>query len=239
VAATALAVYSASGADPASIQGVTDCQNALGANNAPGGRRQINWDGMPAANSAPSNLPPGFFNVNVLRGATFPQPGTGVQVSGDPPEFGNLNPTDPASFQTFSPPKLFTGIGSNVVETHFFVVGTSTPAVSAGFGAVFTDVDLPFSTKIEFIDSRGKSLGIFNVPAGPDGGLSFLCVTGFKIQSSGRGAPNIVKITSGNVAPRLGWRSMAGIDVVAMDDFTLRRPKPLTPETRLVNGTSG
>ena len=229
-----LAVFSASGATPADIQGAVDgCINSLGPNNADGGSRRINWDGVPDGNSSPNNLPPNFFNTTVPRGALFPFPGTGVQVSFSScptAEFGNINPAYPGIFQTFTPPKLFTGIDSNVVETQFFDVGTSNPGVSDGMGVVFTDVDLPFSTKLKFIDADGKSLGTFDVPAGPDGGLSFLCVTGFKIRADGHGAPNIVRIISGNVAPSAVALDGGGADVVVMDDFIFGDPQPFTDD---------
>src|SRR5437868_2899696 len=49
-----------------------------GANGSFGGvRREINWDGVPDASSAPSNLPADFFNVTSPRGVVFSTPGTG------------------------------------------------------------------------------------------------------------------------------------------------------------------
>jgi hypothetical protein len=72
------------------------------------GRREINWDGVPDALSAPNNLPANFFNVNSPRGVVFSTPGTGFQVSANaatatPVEFGNINASYPGLFKTFSP----------------------------------------------------------------------------------------------------------------------------------------
>ena len=79
-----------------------------------GARREINWDAVPDARSAPNDLPLDFFNVNSPRGAVFATPGTGVQVSANavnptatPIEFGNLDASYPATFATFSPERLF------------------------------------------------------------------------------------------------------------------------------------
>src|SRR5438445_4709877 len=97
------------------------------------GRREINWDGVPDAFSAPNNLPANFFNVNSPRGVVFATPGTGFQVSANsvnptstPIEFGNLNGTYPAIFTTFSPQRLFTALGSNIIDVVFLVPGSST-----------------------------------------------------------------------------------------------------------------
>src|SRR5438105_13986311 len=113
-----------------------------GANGSFGGlRREINWDGVPDALSAPNNLPANFFNVNSPRGVVFATPGTGFQVSANagvvPVEFGNVDPSYPSTFAAFSAQRLFTPLGSNVVDVLFFVSGTNTPATVAGFGSVF------------------------------------------------------------------------------------------------------
>src|SRR5262245_44410600 len=128
-------VFEASGATPADIQAEVDAfRSFLGTlnPNVPGsfadGRREINWDGVPDAFSAPNNLPANFFNSNSPRGAVFFTPGSGFQVSADnsnptntPILFGNLHPAFPLMFSTFSPQRLFTALNSNVVETLFFV----------------------------------------------------------------------------------------------------------------------
>src|SRR5438093_2176394 len=124
-------VFEASGSGPADIQAAVDEFRAfLGAlnPNVPGsfsdGRREINWDGVPDAFAAPNNLPANFFNFNSPRGVVFGTPGTGFQVSANaglstPIKFGNLNANYPNIFQTFSPQRLFTALGSNVTDVNF------------------------------------------------------------------------------------------------------------------------
>jgi hypothetical protein len=142
----AAVTFSATGVNAAGIQTTVDAfRTALGTLNAnvagsfPSGRREINWDGVPDALSAPNNLPADFFNVNSPRGVVFSTPGTGFQVSanaasGTPVEFGNINATYPTNFQTFSPQRLFTALGSKVVDVTFFVPGSTAPATTSGFG---------------------------------------------------------------------------------------------------------
>jgi hypothetical protein len=200
-------------------------------------RREINWDGTPDGFSAPNNLPGNFFNSNSPRGAEFSTPGTGVQVSANsgvaPVEFDNINPSYSSTFGVFSSQRLFTGVDSNTVDVSFFLPGTTTPALVSGFGAVFTDVDLTSSTKIEFFDSANASLGTYAVPVGTVGSesLSFLGVSFTE-------GPIIshVRITSGNMALGAGINDGSPfgpdnvVDVVAMDDFIYAAPVP-EPET--------
>ena len=235
----AIMTFTASGSNAAAIQATVDAYRAaLGANNGvggsfPGGRREINWDGTPAAFSAPNNLPPDFFNVNSPRGVVFSTPGTGFQVSGDgssaasPLEFANLNPTYPDHFTTFSPVKLFTPLGSNVTDVSFFLPGTSTPATTRGFGAVFTDVDLANTSSITAFDANGTSLGTFFVPA-QNQGLSFLgLLSDGSTPFFGR-----VRITTGNAAP--GPNESATVDVAVMDDFIYGEPTAVPEPTTLL-----
>jgi len=200
-------------------------------------RREINWDGVPDGFSAPNNLPPNFFNSNSPRGAEFSTPGSGVQVSANsgaaPVEFANIDPSYLSTFGVFSSQRLFTGLGSNVVDVSFFLPGTSTPALVSGFGSVFTDVDLTSSTKIEFFDASNASLGTYAVPTGTVGSesLSFLGVSFTE-------GPIIshVQITSGNTALGAGIIDGAPsgpdnvVDLVVMDDFLYAAPVP-EPET--------
>ncbi len=230
---------------PASITGARDQFRAdLGGGTVAGpngsfgdARREINWDGTPDGFSAPNNLPGNFFNSNSPRGAEFSTPGTGVQVSANsgvaPVEFDNINSNYSSTFGVFSSQRLFTGVDSNTVDVSFFLPGTTTPALVSGFGAVFTDVDLTSSTKIEFFDSANASLGTYAVPVGTVGSesLSFLGVSFTE-------GPIIshALITSGNTALGAGINdgSPLGpdnvVDVVVMDDFIYAAPVP-EPET--------
>jgi len=228
----------AAGPSLASIQAAVDqLRSDLGSTNNgvggtfPSGHREINWDGVPDTFSSPNNLPANFFNVNSARGVVFSTPGSGFQVSaktGNPtitaPRFGNINPNYLNDFQTFSPERLFTAIGSNITDVVFFLPGTTTQAFVNGFGAVFTDVDSPTSTTLQFFDQAGVSLGTFAVPALPSGSqnLSFLGV----FFNAGERVSR-VRIRSGDVA--LGPNdNPAGGDVVAMDDFIYGEPQSVT-----------
>ncbi len=225
--ARALEFFGASGPDAVAI---TPMVNAFRSNlgnlnpNVAGsfdtGRREINWDGVPAAFSAPNLLPNNFFNANSPRGAVFSTPGAGVEVSANaadgPVRFGNIDPNYPSLFQVFSPQKLFTAINSNIVDVDFFVPGSSVAALTRGFGAVFTDVDLPNTTSLTFFGANNQPLGTFFVPSAPgDQTFSFLGVD-FGLPEVSR-----VRITNGNVALALGQLDP---DVVVMDDFIYGEP---------------
>lgn len=239
----AAVTFSGTGANAAGIQATVDAfRTALGTLNAnvagsfASGRREINWDGVPDASSAPNNLPANFFNVNSPRGVVFSTAGTGFQVSataasGTPVEFGNINANYTAIFQTFSAQRLFTALGGNVVDVNFFVPGSTTPATTSGFGAVFTDVDLANTTSIQFFDEMDNSLGTFFVPAvlGSEN-LSFLGVLFNAGERIGR-----VRITSGNAA--LGPNETSVVDMVVMDDFIYAEPQGAVTPTPTATAT--
>lgn len=219
-------VQQAAGTSVAAIQSAVDAyRNDLGTLNTAGpaasGRREIGWDGVPDAQSAPNLLPPDFFNVNVPRGVVFSTTrGSRFQVSANagvaPIRFDNLNPTYSTLFTTFSPQRLFTPLDTNRLTIRFFVPGSQTPATSAGFGAVFTDVDRP-GTSITYLDARNRVLGTFAVPVSPGSQtLSFLGVRFLNARVAR------VRITSGNTRP--GLDETRARDVVVMDDFIFGEP---------------
>ena len=237
-ASAATNTTAASGTQPVVVQAAGDVAAAvnqyrglLGDNNGggpgakPSGRREINWDGVPDAQSAPNLFPPDFFNAAAApgaRGIVFSTPGTGLQVSagitnptGTLPRFGNINPTYPDIFKAFSPPKLFSPLGSNIVDLSFFVPGTQTPALVRGFGAVYTNVEADH-TSYEYFDQNGQSLGHYTVPP-QKAGLSFLGVA-FP-------SPVVahVRVEYGTVA--LGPNDDATHNVAVMDDFIYGEPQ--------------
>jgi hypothetical protein len=225
----AVNVQQAAGTSAAAIQSAVDAYRAdLGALNPNvtgsfgSGRREINWDGVPDAFSAPNLLPADFFNVNSPRGAVFATSGSGFQVSANagvaPIEFDNINPTYSSLFTIFSPQRLFTALGDKRLTVQFFEPGSTTPATTSGFGAVFTDVDRP-GTRIAYFDAMGRRLARFDVPVSPGSEtLSFLGVRFLDDRVA------MVRITSGD--SRLGENETRGRDLVVMDDFIYGEPIP-------------
>jgi len=218
--------------DPQVITGAGNIQvaldeyrNLLGTNNgssAPqeSGRREINWDGVPDSLAAPNYLPHDFFKG---RGADFTTPGLGVQVSADAnnpwgalPSFGHINPNYVNIFPAFSQERLFSPIGSNVVDLRFYVPGTTTPAVVRGFGAVYVDVDRNENTAFEYFDINDHSLGVYATPTQNQGHV-FLGVL-FDSPIVHR-----VRIEYGNTA--LGPDDGGSVDVSVMDDFIFGEPQ--------------
>lgn len=225
-------IFSGSSIDASDIQAVVNQFRAtLGTLNPnttasfSNGRREINWDGVPDSFASPNSLPGNFFNVNSPRGVVLSTPGTAFQVSANaggatPVEFGNINPAYGGQFRPYSPQRLFAPVGSNVVDVSFFLPGSTTAALTNGFGSVFTDVDFANVTGIEFFGENNVSLySAFAPPAGVSSeGLSFLAVYFTEGNVISR-----VRITSGTTA--LGPNDGGNIDVVALDDFIYGEPR--------------
>jgi hypothetical protein len=223
-------VFEAGGTDAtSSIQATVDAfRAALGIvnnGNNPGplfsGRREINWDGGGNTNTPSATPLDAFLNI---RGARFTTAGAGFIQA--PPSGGAngglaaafVNATYGDIFGVFSSPRVFTPVDSNITDVLFFIPGTNggTQAEVSGFGAVFTDVDLASSTKIDFFDRNGSLLTEQFVPAGTvaNKSLSFLGV----IFSAGEEIAR-VRITSGNATLSTSNNDGLGTDLVVMDDF--------------------
>jgi hypothetical protein len=216
--------------NPSSIQSSVDSfRNELGNpnnGNAPGtlagGRREINWDGGGATTATASGSTlTAFTNI---RGATFTTPGTGfLQTPLNAPELLSINPTYGTTFNSLSPERIFTPVGSNVTDVTFSVPGTNgkTPATVSGFGAVFTDVALANVTRMEFFGINGNQLLSVTAASGTvaNGSLSFLGAVG----NAGEQIAE-VRITTGTTALGPNNNPSGGVNVVAMDDFIYSEP---------------
>jgi hypothetical protein len=231
-ATAAPVVRQAAGATAGDIQAAVDqFNNDLGTANGGGppaasGRRQIVWDGVPAERQSPAFMPENQFR-NV--GALFSTPtlGAAFQVSGAVNDFANLNATYATDFEAFSAPRVFAPIGSTITDTTFVVPATTTPALTNGFGVVFSDVDLAGSASLEFFDAAGASLGSFAVPAAGNSNATFSFL-GVSFNAGERIAR--ARITSG-AAPLLATASPNDItqtgpaDLVVMDNFIFGEPQ--------------
>lgn len=211
---------------------LNEFRNLLGhLNTAPGaigGRREINWDGVPAALTNNNNLPADFFGGadaalpnGRKRGLIYTTPGKGFSVSDN--SFSFINPSYSRQFKAFSPAKTFISFGSNITDNFFKVPGTNTDASIQGFGVVFSDVNNAASTSMEFYDGD-RLLGSFKVPNvgnNNPGGFSFLGVY-FPNEKVTR-----VRIISGSAPLSPDQNDLSdggGEDLVVMDDFIYSEP---------------
>jgi hypothetical protein len=210
---------------------VGDPNNANNAGPLASGRREINWDGGgPPIVEGTAPVTP--FNVfRNTRGAQFTTLGTGLTQASPSGgltglDLDDINPTYATTFGRLSPNRLFAPIASNVTDGFFFIPGTNgtEQAGVSAFGAVFTDVDLPDSTRIELFDKNDVLLASRNVIDGTvnDGSLSFLGILFNAGEQIAR-----VRITTGTTA--LGPNDGGGVDVVVMDDFIYAEPRALVP----------
>lgn len=204
------------------------------------GRREINWDAVPAGASSPNPFPGNFFNGTTgvqpagrIRGATFSTPGTGFRVSAtdfsDEATFGN--PGD--EFDAFSLARMFASMGSNITDARFSVPGSPAEAASVrGFGVVFSDVDYTGSASLEFFDLGGTSLGSFDVEgvfpnangSNSQGSFSFLGVSFNAGERVSR-----VRIISGSHGIDGTFVDLE--DAVVMDDFIYAEPQAIPEPT--------
>lgn len=210
-------------------------RSALGGLNAPapvnasGGRREINWDGVPGAFADPDPFPGDFFNAAAApraRGLEVHATGdtTGFLVSSDPADSGAGRPAAPefgfdSGFTPFSANRLFAPIGGTTFDVLFFDPADQvTRAGTSGFGVVFTDVEQAGSTVVDFFDINDRLLESIEVALTGNAGLAF---AGLLLDE-----PEIfrVAITAGSL-PLLGNGSTgSGVDSVVLDDFIYGEP---------------
>ena len=182
------------------------------------GRREINWDGVPANLTGNDAFPGDFFNTRSPRGAVFTAPAFRVSDK----NLAEVDPSYAGQFGAFSPAKTFAVTGGAAMETEFQVPGGTTPAAVRGFGVVFVDVDRAGSATLEFFGTAGR-LGRFEAPVQSTGSpFSFL---GVVFQDT---VVTRVRIVSGNAALAAGVKDVSDggrDDLVAMDDFLYSEPQ--------------
>jgi len=182
--------------------------------------------------------------VNSPRGATFSTPNKGSnlddsffvsakQSSGVPVRFGELDPSYTATFQAFSPERLFTPRDSNVITIQFFVPGTKIPALVKGFGVVLTDVDVAASASITLYGLDGDVLGSTHGFQTAPGGLSF-----WGVVFPDEPIASVVLVLGNTPLASGAVDGTAGVDVVAMDDFIYGEPHAREAHTADFDGDS-
>ena len=194
----------------------------------PTGRREVNWDAVPAGLTNNANFPFDFFNstdpdapAGRKRGLLL-LPASDFRV--DSSNFSEIDANYVKQFQAFSPKRTFISLGTNITMVSFRVPGSSVDATVKGFGVIFSDVDVDFNTTVEYFNGN-KSLGVFSAPKRSDpAGFSFVGVF----------FPNdlitSVKITAGNGSLAQGLKDVSDggyKDLVVMDDFLYSEPKPI------------
>jgi hypothetical protein len=198
---------------------LNDVRTLLGELNAPGGRREIGWDGGPPT-LANNDVFPG--DAFLARGVIFSSSTGAFRVSDN--DLVDINPTYGAQFNAFSPLRTFLSIGTNVLDANFFVPGTNTPALSKGFVVLFSDVDRVLTTKLEYFDASNRRIGVAFAPRRTD-------AVGHSLAGIVYDAPVVarVRITVGQAAVGATVNDVSNggtQDVAVMDDWLFGEPQP-------------
>ncbi len=189
---------------------------------AVGGRREINWDAVPEE-LLNQKLPVNFFNPTGPQANATNQRGLVYSAAGNfqvsKTNFAEVNADAATQFTSFSGNKIFANVSSKLWDVEFQVAGQPMAASVKGFGIVFSDVDKPNSTSLEFFNG-GKSLGKFFAPAKQGSNFSFLGVyfkmekiTRIQVSHEGQLESGDLDITHNGTA-----------DLVAMDNFLYNEP---------------
>lgn len=201
---------------------IGDPLNGVTPGTQPAGRREINWDGVPASVTDTDAFPGDFFNTRSPRGVVFSTTGQAFRVSST--NLADVDPSYGSQFGFFSPQKTFAVTGSTVMTVEFQVPGSATPAVVRAFGVVFADVDQQGSATLEFFGPAG-SLGRFEAPVrSGDSSLSFL---GVVFQDT---VVTSVRIVSGRAPLGVGVKDVSdggSGDLVVMEDFIYSEPRAI------------
>ena len=193
---------------------------------ARGGRREVNWDAVPANFTNNNNFPFDFFGSSDPAAANGRKRGLLYEKDGifrvDSTDFSEIDRSYGAQFEPFSRKRLFADIDDNVTDITFNVPGSDTAAFVNAFGVIFSDVDVSNYTTVEFFN-KNRSLGTFKAQAAPQG-FSFLGVA-FANEKVTR-----IRITAGNGTLGAGNKEISdggAYDLVVMDDFIYSEPREI------------
>lgn len=204
---------------PAFAASVGDVNNGAEPGLHPSGRRQINWDGVPAQFTNTLDFPADFFKG---RGAVYGS-SPGLRVSDN--NFADINQTYAAEFAALSTPKLFAPIGTTQVEVLFRIPASDTEAAVRSFGAVFVDVDRPNVSRLQAYDRDNRLLADIPVPVRAGGSPFSLAGVSFADPIIAR-----VVLTLGEAPLGAQINDVTGggaKDVVVLDDFVYGEPQPI------------
>jgi hypothetical protein len=188
----------------------------------PTGRRQINWDGVPAQFLNTPDFPADFFKG---RGLVYGG-STGLRVSDN--NFADINPSYATEFIPFSAPKLFAAVGTTTVEVLFRIPGSDTEAAVRSFGAVMEDVDKANTSRLQAYDRAGKLIADVPAPVRADPDEFSLVGVSFEQPIITRVVLTLGEVPLGAGIDDLG--SGGAADVVVVDDFLYSEPQPLPAE---------
>ncbi len=188
---------------------------------ATGGRREINWDGVPPELSNNNSFPTDFFNsldanaaAGRKRGLTYIPANTALRVSDN--NFRDIDTLYAAQFKAFSKSRIFSSINSNISEIKFKVPGKDIDAYVTSFGVIFSDVDRNRTTLVEAFQGDSLLGNAYALPS--DKNFSFV---GLRFRDS---KITRIKITAGNTILKAGITDGINQDLVVMDDLIYSEP---------------
>ncbi|HTE23546.1 hypothetical protein [Flavitalea sp.] len=189
------------------------------------GRREVNWDAVPD-NQLGKPLPNDFFNPTGpgalaarQRGLVYTSVAGSFVVSKS--NFEDINVLAAGSFKPFSGTNTFANTSSSLWEVGFQVPGQATSASVRGFGAVFSDVDVPNESYLEFFNDD-KSLGKFFIPVhDANSSFSFL---GVQFRANQKVTRVVVSHPGILSAGQADISNGGPKDLIVLDDFLYSEP---------------
>ncbi len=165
------------------------------------GHREVVWDGVPEVLRNKSNFKAEFFDrqdngaagvrggiiftalngsgqeVNDALGGATPDPATvgpptnqNAAIGGD---FSNINPNFAGNLLSFTQSASFAPLGTTTTEITFHVAGSQQKGIIHGMGIVFSSVDKPNTSYVEYFDESGNSIAKIFAPVQSHGPFPF------------------------------------------------------------------